>query len=196
MWRNDSSGFGDCFFVAPCGTALTIVYYYSLVWYNDERPEACRIENMAYLHCRGNVERRRYYAVPISLLLAGCLPLEPDGTLGVDRHHSCLGGKSILLFRDCEEEYCKAFPSYRKDMHLRLSKVAELSSYLSHDCSGNCRENVADPQTLPGCSVHDDRGSSLPVKPEVLQMSLADIGRTSGVPVGSLRTAFAGWWDC
>jgi len=148
-----------------------------------KRPKTCRIENLADLHCRGNVEQCRLDALPISLLLAGCLSLESDGTSGFDRHHPCSAAEPILLFRDCREEYCKTLPLDRKDLHLRLSKVAELSSDLSDDWSGNCRENVADSQTLPGCSLHDDRGRPLPVKPEVLQMSLADHNGADGMPV-------------
>jgi hypothetical protein len=160
-------------------------YYTIKVWYieNAERPETWRIEGMAYLDCRGRVEQCRLDALPISLLLAGCLSLELDGASRIDRHHSCPADEPILLFRDCGEEYCKALPFDRKDLHLRLPEVAELSFDLSHDYAGNCRENVADSQALPGCPVHDDRGRSCPVEPEVLQTSLAAPGRPHGMPV-------------
>jgi hypothetical protein len=72
------------------------------------------------------VECCRLDVLPISLSLACCHSVEVDCTYRTGGYYPRSDRPQILLLLDCPQEYSKAFPNNRENLHLRLSEVEKL----------------------------------------------------------------------
>lgn len=122
----------------------------------------------------GDVEFGRLDVMPISIPLARCHPLEMDRPPRTARYRPRSDRPPIMLFPDCPEEYYKAFPVNGENLHLRLSKVEKLSFDRLDDRPRDHSAKSANPQTLPGRSLHDDRRRLVLIKSSILRLPLAN----------------------
>lgn len=135
---------------------------------HTEESKARCTEDLANCTGRADVERCRLDAMPIGLSLAGCHSLEGSRAPGTARRRPRADGPSILLFQDCSEEHCQALPVNGENVHLCLSKVEKLFFDRPDDHRRDRLTKSANPQTLSGHSLHNDRGRPVLGKSSIL----------------------------
>jgi len=139
-----------------------------------EKFKARSFQKLAYCAGRGDVEFGWPDVMPIGLPLADRCSLEVGRVPGAAGRRPRARGLSILLFWDCPEEYYEAFPVTGENLHLRLSKVEQLSLGRIDDQPRYCLTKSAYPQNLPGPPLYNDRRRLVLRKSSILWLPLAD----------------------